>query len=206
MRIIDKNKDFYDYMQYKYFDDTFTFDRTNSYIMTKEDIISYLPLSIRGTKKPYYVLLQICHTFWLFELTVAFSDTCYKPIDYSLSLFATWSNFNSKREMLKLSSIEFRWGVKPNDYIYLIDTNDYNEHHIYNKFYIYKGNDKEERNIPILKDIGIASVVNAFDIYNALEMYFSEEKTANERTEAIGATNDDKIVAHGFDTKTSFRK
>ena len=31
-------------------------------------------------------------------------------------------------------------------------------------------------------------------------------KTASETTEAKGTTNEDKVVMHGFDVKTSFRK
>jgi hypothetical protein len=31
------------------------------------------------------------------------------------------------------------------------------------------------------------------------------EKSKLETTEAKGTTNDDKIIMHGFDTKTSFR-
>ena len=38
MRIIDKNTDFYDFYQDVYRDDTFTFDRRDSYILSKEMI------------------------------------------------------------------------------------------------------------------------------------------------------------------------
>ena len=36
MRIIDKNTDFYDFYQGIYRDDTITFDRTESFLLTKE--------------------------------------------------------------------------------------------------------------------------------------------------------------------------
>ena len=32
------------------------------------------------------------------------------------------------------------------------------------------------------------------------------EKTASETTEAKGTTDEDKVIMHGFDVKTSFRK
>jgi hypothetical protein len=43
------------------------------------------------------------------------------------------------------------------------------------------------------------------DVFCSIEEHFSREKTAAERTEPLGATNNDKIIMHGFDTKTSFR-
>ena len=52
---------------------------------------------------------------------------------------------------------------------------------------------------------GIATIVLPEDIYNAFDEYFSLEKTASESTIAEGTTNKDKIINHGFDTKTSFR-
>lgn len=204
MRIIDKNKDFYDYVQYEYYDDTFTFDRTKSYIMTKKDIIHYLPLYRYTNDTKRYLLMQICHTFWLFELDVKLNNNSI-PVDYDMSLLQTWTNYNSKRELIKLSVIESWHFRHTNNYSYLIDINDYKEFHVYNCFYIYRGNEKEEKNIPILREIGIASLIDAHDIYNALEMYYSEEKTDSERTEPIGSTNNDKITSHGFDLVSSFR-
>lgn len=38
MRIIDKNSDFYDYFQNIYYDNSLTFDRRSSFILTKEMI------------------------------------------------------------------------------------------------------------------------------------------------------------------------
>ena len=86
-----------------------------------------------------------------------------------------------------------------------IKTKNYVTKTVFNKFITYKGNDRVERHIPILKNTGIASLVDPMEIYLSLEEYFSMEKTANERTDAIGLTNDDKITNHGFDLKTSFR-
>ena len=43
-------------------------------------------------------------------------------------------------------------------------------------------------------------------MFCAIEEYFSIEKSKMETTEPKGATNDDKIVMHGFDTKLSFRR
>ena len=58
---------------------------------------------------------------------------------------------------------------------------------------------------PILKACGISEVISAEEIFNAIEEHFSLLKTESEKTEPVDATNDDKIVMHGFDTKISFR-
>ena len=205
MRIIDKNKDYYDFVQFEHYDDAFTFDRSKSYVMTKQDILDRLRMkTYRFDVNKRYLLLQICHTFWVFELNVNFNNMGMAE-DYIIESVQTWSNYNSNRELMKLSTIDFPWRSKASDFINLVDRKDYKEYYIYDKFYIYKGNEKEERNLPILREIGIASFVDAHDIYNALEMYFSEEKTASERTEPLGMTNEDKIISHGFDIKSSFR-
>ena len=64
---------------------------------------------------------------------------------------------------------------------------------------------REEKSFPILKACGIGNLIEPIEMFCAIEEFFSLEKTDSERTEAIGSTNDDKIVMHGFDTKTSFR-
>ena len=64
---------------------------------------------------------------------------------------------------------------------------------------------RKEYTIPLLSACGIANIVSPIDMFSAIEEYFSIEKTKAERTEPLGATNNDKIVMHGFDTKTSFR-
>ena len=42
MRIIDKNTDFYDFYQNLYPDKTFTFDRRDSYLLTKDIMCDHL--------------------------------------------------------------------------------------------------------------------------------------------------------------------
>ena len=64
---------------------------------------------------------------------------------------------------------------------------------------------EKEIRVPILKATKIGTVVDPRDIFYSIEEYFSLEKSDSERIEPIGATNDDKIVMHGFDTKVSFR-
>ena len=91
-----------------------------------------------------------------------------------------------------------------------IDNNDiHNSLNInyYVKYTDYKSTyKKEEYSIPILSPSGLANIINPTDMFCAIEEYFSIEKSKMETTEPKGATNDDKIVMHGFDTKLSFRR
>ena len=60
--------------------------------------------------------------------------------------------------------------------------------------------------MPGFKACGIADLVDPVSVFCAIEEHFSMEKTASETTEAKGTTNEDKVIMHGFDVKTSFRK
>ena len=68
-----------------------------------------------------------------------------------------------------------------------------------------KGNERPDELLaekPLLRDTGIPALIPPFEIYKNLEMYLSSLKT--EKTVDI-ATNDEKIINHGFDMKSSFR-
>lgn len=238
MKIIDKNSDFYDYVQYINPDDTFTFDRSDSYELTKDILCEHIWLHGRyqfGNKPrektiPYkFLLMQIGSTFWLFLLCITkVNDVRTRAADYNIELLKSWKNYDKPRQLIKLSLISFSWkfhieeklGWFFGDYKYeaiiksldtlikAIDTNDYAVDQVIDSHTIYIGMNPprtEERHIPLLKSCGIAAVVNPEDIYNAFDEYFSLEKTASERIDAEGTTNNDKIINHGFDTKISFR-
>lgn len=221
MKIIDKNKDYYDFYQNIYRDDTFTFDRRDSYDLSKEEFASnFDDIYHYSARKPtkYYdckmpentIMLQVCHTFWLFQLIEKLEN--FKCVDYDLKLLKTWKNYNSEPKIIELSIVHvgcyfIRTINKEKESAFDPNTNTwYRYSKVFNNFKIYKNGNYEVKTIPILKNIGIASFVDPLDIYLSLEEYFSEMKTNSERTEPIGMTNDDKIISHGFDTKSSFRK
>jgi hypothetical protein len=67
MRIIDKNTDFYDFYQNIYRDNSITFDRTDSFMLTKDIICSKLNYQFNSkVNNKRFALLQVCNTFWLF--------------------------------------------------------------------------------------------------------------------------------------------
>ena len=222
MRIIDKKHDFYDYLQDP--TDTLVFDRRNSVIITK-DMICGAMSNIRyfDIKSDYrFILLQCGSAYWLFLATITDreyyrSHSIYNyPTNYDLELLAFWKNYDKPRKLIDVSVISlggiYRYnrrggyqGKSDHDeiisnverYKYQIDHN--NHEGINMRKYLY------DEGIPILNAIGIGNHVDPLDVFCAIEEYFSMEKTASETTEAKGATNDDKIIMHGFDTKISFR-
>ena len=231
MRIIDNNTDYYDWLQNVYQDDLLVFDRRDSFLLTKEIFCNHLKLNKHyswiSKKYKYYnnnfALLQICNTFWLFDVDIVKVNEYDHPIEYTLSLITTWKNYHKPRKMISLDVIEFRYSInrmfveeikhkddkkRIDTLIQEIDTNNHKLYHSINYHTICPGDDPRrtiEKHIPLLKACGIAEWIDPLDIYLALEEYFSLEKTASERREPIGTTDIDKIESHGFDAKTSFR-
>lgn len=118
MRIIDKNTDFYDYLQNVYRDPSVTFDRTDSFILTKEILCKHLPYTrpapkwVRNYSRPFdFALLQVCNTFWLFLIDVFDEDDYGHPQNYRIELLATWKNYEKQRKLIRLEIIDFSWKV-----------------------------------------------------------------------------------------------
>lgn len=219
MKIIDKNTDFYDYYQNIYKDDFLTFDRRDSFLLTKDLMASFLDGTYNWGymqkkyhhKKYNYALLQICHEFWLFAIEIKEIDNFHRVTDYSIELLTHWKNTNKPRKLCNLEIIDFYYYYrsKPHDKIPAlikeIDTNNYKIKKTINKHIIYNGNKKIEKHIPLLKACGIANCIDAHQVYLAFEEFFSLEKSSLEKTEPLGATDIDKVESHGFDKVISFR-
>lgn len=215
MRIIDKNTDFYDYLQGVYRDFSITFDRTDSYVLTKKivcDRFYYREDWWKGDG--FYFLLQVCNTFWLFSFDITKKDLYGRPKDYEAALVTTWKNYNKNRVLIRLDYIYINWDsyrlFKKNSNVdILIQAINFNNYVIKESLKGHKvctGDRKwEDRHIPILKASGFAKCIDPLEIYLSFEEYFSLEKTASERTESVGITNKEKIENHGFDIKKSFR-
>ena len=224
MRIIDTQHDFYDYLQDS--TDTLVFDRRNSFLITKEYLCSSIT-SININRYNFvdtykFLLLQCGATYWLILMNI--TDYEFNIIkNYELELLSTWKNYNRPRTTIKLSEIEFYTYIyfNHNTEIYsgilnhvkdlqdAIDNNDIRREYIlsiYEQSRSHKhGFICETKDIPLLNACGIKNIVDPVDIFTAIEEHFSLKKTEAERIEPIGATNNDKIVMHGFDTKISFR-
>lgn len=214
MKILDKNTDFYDYLQYVYRDDTYVFDRRDSFVLTKEELCYRLEW-YDHTRKTRYMLLQVCNTFWLFKANLEYDKIySYRVTDYSLALIGTWKDYNAQRVLYKLCTIKFDFfkmrrlpdEMNSSELIDAVKHRNYETIEVLNKFTIYSGDHtKKVKTIPLLSECGLSKYIEPLDIYLSLEEYFSLEKSSSERTEPLGATNEDKITRHGFDLKSSFR-
>lgn len=227
MRIIDKQHDYYDYLQDT--SDPLVFDRRGSYVLTKDDISSYFAyIRFFRQSKYRFLLFQCGATFWLILATITEVDSFNDVKNYKLELLDTWKNYNKKQALLRLDLISFssyfirNYDMFISEYDYdkiksnidkirnMIEINDYRKE--YTICQAINKDDKVETetyrsrfNIPLLKASGLNSIIDPTQIFVAIEEYFSNKKTLLEKTEPVGSTNNDKIIMHGFDTKTSFR-
>ena len=233
MRIIDKNTDFYDYLQNIYIDKSIVFDRTDSFLLTKEILcenLRYRNWPKRFNEQEYnFLLMQVCNTFWLFLIEILETNNFGKTTKYDIELITSWDNYKKERKLIDISIVEFSitvshavskgvlFGAYDKDKIMkesdmLKQAIDHNDFKIYRKIdshNVYYGGGANEKitvkHLPLLKACGIADHVDPLDIFLALERYFMLEKSSNERTETVGLTDNEKAENHGFDTKKSFR-
>lgn len=233
MRIIDKNTDFYDYLQDIYRDNNITFDRTDSFLLTKDIIRAALGVQrnfdyLYRTGKPeyQYILLQIGFSYWLFIVEITAVDNYRNVKTYNADLMTKWKNYDSPSTIINLEVVNFErktiFGKKSLgvDKEYLMKRapifEDAVRHKEYESHYNYCNyvhlRDLKDRyyvqtygRIPLLKASGLSQFLIPLEVYLSLEEHFSHEKTSNERTTSVGITDKEKIENHGFDVKTSFR-
>ena len=123
MRIIDKNNDFYDYLQNVYRDGSITFDRTDSFVLTKEDMCRRLTYVDSNYQKNIsvgdanFVLLQVCNTFWLFLTEVTEVSSNNHIHNYSPILVSTWKDYSKPRTLIQLNIIKFSIEVRRTLYV-----------------------------------------------------------------------------------------
>lgn len=231
MKILDKNTDFYDFYQNVYRDDTYTFDRTASFFITKEMVCDILThrYSRRYWDKPhkgdlFLSLVQVCNDFWVIALEVSkVKDEEHIISDVDFTLISHFKDYNKERKLISVDIIDRRfcpsyshvWGF-PNtvgrcldraDDIVMSIKNGYSESkaHFGPVIMTYPDGTKKEKTIPLLIASGFVNCIEPLDIYNAFEEYFSLKRSSAERTESVGLTDKEKIANHGFDAKISFR-
>lgn len=199
MRIIDKNKDFYDYFQD--YDSDIVFDRRDSHILTNEELNVWMLWSRHKVDDKYF-LLQIGYTNWLIlaKATKINQDGYggYAVEDFS-ELIDMWKNYNKSvdfkfGEIKTHYSVEYLTSKKFNHKTALVDD-------IKLGNFEYKNNFTEKSPI-ILNKTKLPSILNAQDVYLAIEEWLSHKK---DDIVHDSMTDKEKIVSHGFDTKESFR-
>jgi len=229
MRIIDKNTDYYDYLQNS--DDTIVFDRRGSYIVTKGifgvALFNHMDMhrcSSQKFPKEGFLLLQCGATYWLLLVTVSgvYSGKIGKYdwrdhiAEYSLEVISNWKNYDRPRTTVRLEYINFGFKILDRIKPYINRRDETFRELAMSNINVLQdainNNDDVRREImfgesktSILTACGIKDLISPEDIFMAIEEHFSLLKTESERIDPIGATNNDKIEMHGFDTKTSFR-
>lgn len=200
MRIIDKNKDFYDYFQD--YDSDIVFNRRGSHILTNEELNVWVLWS-RHKADDKYFLLQIGYTNWLIlaKPTKINQDGYggYTVEDFSLELIEMWKDYNK--------SVDFKFGeIKTHYTMEYITSKKFNHKtalidDIKLGNFEYKNNFTEKSPI-ILSKTKLPSILNPQDVYMAIDEWLSHKKD-----DVVHDTMSDKekIVSHGFDTKSSFR-
>lgn len=205
MRIIDKNRDYYDYLQC--YNDDVVYDRRNSYILTNDDILNlYNVHSYRYEETTKCnLLLKVGYSNWLVgvEFTKFHTDACNlkKADDYNLELIECWTDYN-KCNKLELGCVR----------------KDYTLEHLFSKKYDYKEKLVEsikrgsyeyikcfmsDHEKIIFNKTKIPSVVKAEDLYNGFDEYLSHLK---DDVATDNMSDIEKVESHGFDKKSSFRK
>ena len=230
MRIIDKNHDFYDYLQDP--SDTIIFDRRGSFLLDKKRICEAMRKSnwLGYSHNNYthnFITLQCGAVFWIFLATVTkFDNNSYYhdnelPEDYKLELLYSWKDYDANNELIKITVHACHWyKYDYNKKTWLFDRNyevpESLKHIVRDKNAVdvstYKTSIQTKKgwndiihDKPLLRGTGISNLIDPVEIFCAIEEHFSRIKTSSETTEPKGATNNDKIIMHGFDTKTSFR-
>lgn len=200
MRILDKNKDFYDYLQD--YDSDIVFDRRGSHILMNEEL-NFFPLYNRYKVDDIYLLLQIGYTNWLIvekPIKIIKDASGYNIVkDFSIELIEMWKDYNK--------SVDFEFGEIKNRYTIEYLTSKKFNHDLALMDDIKLGNFEYKNNLAekspiVLSKTKLPSILNAQDVYLAIEEWLSHKK---DDIVHDSMTDKEKIVSHGFDTKSSFR-
>jgi hypothetical protein len=201
MRIIDKNRDFYDYFQD--YDSDIVFDRRGSHILTNDELNVWNYYNRYNNFENKYLLLQIGYTNWLILAKPINTDKdtygYFIVNDFSLELVEMWKDYNKSVDFkfgnIKTSyTLEYMTSKKFNHKTALIDDIKLGNFEYTNNF--------TEKSPIILNKTKLPSILNAQEVYLAIEEWLSHKK---DDIVHDSMTDKEKIVSHGFDTKSSFR-
>jgi hypothetical protein len=203
MRILDKNKDYYDYLSFTEISDTTRiFDRRGSINIKDPDILGYIKTRFHSWDRPkpesiVYLGLLAGYTFYIFKIydiqwnKISCFDNDPTPISYKIGILRKDIDYTKSLGILtlyELRCIGIWWNKKEKD-IVLSD---------------FELKPYNEGKIPILKETKIPSLVSPNDMFMDIENYLSSLSTEKDYT-TKNITDIDKAINHGFDKKESFR-
>jgi hypothetical protein len=213
MRILDKHRDFYDYLAGIYgIDNTVFFDRRGSTKLTQDDVIRAFCVScdhydwndntplLQVYKKDLYAIIEAGYYQYLLR--------AYNVTRKNLGAFSCVNIYDGDIELVYTFSDHKHYTKSP---ISIYPANVYNyrlgKNKVVSKNLNYSNDIRPiEKNIienPIFTDTKIPSILDAHTIYVNIFDYISSKADfdiVDTRTDVA------KAVDHGFDKKTSFRR
>lgn len=209
MYILDKNKDFYDYLSHTYgVDKAITFDRRGSKVLTQEELRdqvvndSYCGIH-SGTSR--FFILEIGNLQFLFQIekiTLIQKENWVKGIrpiwDGSWSLIKTYAEgkHHFKREITIVPCMvryEINW-KKHNKDVQIGPSF---------KESVTSLRIDQAIELPIISNTVLPGFLDTFTIWSELSNFISAKK--NDKDVDLKMTDVERAVNHGFDKKTSFR-
>ncbi len=182
MKIISKIKDFYDYCENEFRDESFVLDRRKFY-----KVKDWLKL-ILGNKSEIehiYILIDIGQARYMF----------YYGKDKELTYLYKGENFEKKKQPIQIY-VHREWFIdKTKELVFEILHNQ--------NLDLDKWSIQEEGSIPVFEGSAFVKYFNSRETYLSIYDYLRSLKT--EENVPNNQTNKEKIVSHSFDLKTSFR-
>ena len=215
LRIIDKNKDYYDYLAHQPdSDDGVTFDRRGSIPLRNEDFFNILSEHVKNHK--YYrrywgwwkeepvkynkfFAVRAGVKLFLIGLKLEIDESDFRNCilkSYKMEFIKTFEDFDYRGKILDIVS------VGNIDFLVTAINKKRLENVKLSELVIKNMGLPDE--FYILKNIGIPSIIPPEQIYYGMETYLFSLKN-DQNCESKGLTDSEKIVNHGFDKKTSFR-
>ena len=215
MYIIDKNKDYYDYISTIYgIDKNTTFDRRGSTVIDDKflaqsvDLLKYdrnsFPFYYKYRKRDNFLgdllLLEIGTIQYIIEFTKVKHTTdeygVHKYLSSKMILFREFHEGNLFGSPLSIRDIHPHWQWRIN-FRELVKSHSFKE-----AINIQRGSEWF-LNLPILANTQIPSLIKPDVIWKELSTYISSLK--NDIDVSLPMTEEEKAEIHGFDRKTSFR-
>lgn len=209
MYILDKNKDYYDYVSGLYgIDKSIVYDRRGSTIVSNSTLIMlgyHTEAWNRASDKANCVIIEIGYTQYLIQ----YYDLVFKKtpnyetvvVSFKSKLLETYKNnkhFYDKEVSIVPCRLPWRWRSER----HLHHTKEDKEEQYRDYFELTKYEDFIISN-PIVNATVIPSHIPAFDAWKEISTFISSKK--NDRNVDIENSDVAKLENHGFDKKSSFR-
>ena len=204
MKIIDKNKDFYDYLSHIYgIDENIAFDRRGSTILTDDCIKKFIE-DTKNTIKWFYpelLILEIGFVHYIFNTSCLYEEDKTSSLNhiytdgihFSKNPICLYFNdsFNFRHDDFKLKGMKAM--ALP-----------YNELKLNERMIkVWRNNDKPiSIELPIMDKTFVTSIIKPEEIWRNIYHYLCK---INEPIYIDTRDDVSKAIDHGFDKKTSFR-